>query len=162
MTLDDRLVDIVGKTKQHASLRYYSRPLSGITHLVVHHSADEGTPWSWAEYHVGHHGWPGVAYHVAVMGDGTAYKCQPDSAISYHAGGKFNPVAFGFVLQGDLTKHEPTAKQLAKLLLVARRYVRAYSIPPGNIIGHRDAMPGSTVCPGAPWVVEFLRAALAS
>lgn len=149
------MIDVVNYLPKHNTLRYQDRPTGNIKFVIVHHSADEGDPWGWARYHVDHHGWPGIGYHAAVMRDGTVLKTNLDRTLSYHAGGAYNPISVGICFQGDLSKRPPTVEQLAAGLVTVNRYVRAYN---AQIKGHGEVM--QTACPGAAWLVDWLRRAI--
>lgn len=167
------LISIVSQLPRHPTLRYRDRPLTAIDGISVHHSADEGNPWSWAQYHIkpaaeGGPPWtpdglgaPGICYHAAVMRDGRAYKLQLDRTQCWHTA-DHNGHTLGIVFQGHLGRLPPTEAQIASGLWVVRQYMRAYpAIVAPNIRGHGEWNPGATECPGT-WLAQALRAALAA
>lgn len=135
-----------------------TRPLTAIDGLAIHHAADEGTPQAWARYHTtspdqGGPSWgpaTTIGYHVAIMRDGTVYKCAKDSdqtpGVANH-----NRHLIHIVLQGDLTKTQPTPAQIRSLLEVCRQYQGAYAVPTDRVRGHQewvDDPAWATSCPG--------------
>lgn len=116
--------------------------------IVIHHSV---TPSDYpldriAEYHVGR-GYPGIAYHYAIPGDGAIYRTNPDNLFTWH--GHDGNSGLGICLLGDFTTSHPTEAQLSSASwLVA--YLRGL-YGPLPVLGHRECGRAATACPGATW-----------
>lgn len=117
--------------------------------IVIHHSV---TPSDYpldriAEYHVGR-GYPGIAYHYAIPGDGAVYRCNPDDALSWH--GHDGNTGLGVVLLGDFTSAPPTEAQLVSAAWLVGYLRGLYG--PLPVLGHRDCGRAATACPGDTWL----------
>jgi N-acetyl-anhydromuramyl-L-alanine amidase AmpD len=130
-------------------------------YLVIHHSAtDRGSAALFDRSHR-RRGWDELGYHFVIDNGrggpdgrievGSRWRSQKWGA---HCGGtpdnEYNNFGIGICLVGDLRERMPSAAQLASLRRLARYLVLRYGIPPGNVIGHRDAPNARTVCPGKP------------
>ena len=142
-----KFFDVRDKLPRHPRRRYARRPLSAITHLVLHHSGTRsGSPESFARYHTWVRGWPGIGYHYVVAKDGTVYKTNALSAPSYHARG-MNLSGVGIALVGDFNRDEPTPEQVEaarELIGLLKDYFTS-----AKVIFHRDVPGSHTTCPGA-------------
>lgn len=90
--------------------------------------------------------WGDVPYHfyIGVSGrvaQGRSLTFAGDTNTRYDTAGWIQ-----VVLEGDFTKEQPTAGQLAALHDLTRRLVARYRIPPNRITAHDDH--ASTNCPG--------------
>lgn len=151
------IIDIVDELPKHATLKYATRPLTGITTLTIHHtvSPPDRSIESIASYHVNSNGWPGIGYHFVIKDDGRIYQTNYLETKSYHAGsytapGDENAVSVGVTLQGDFTNVPPPQAQLdaARELVVRLKNV----LPSVTaVLGHRQMPGASTACPGATW-----------
>ncbi len=149
-----RVVDERGQLP-HGAEDYPERPLSRITHLVVHHSAGAQTSVAaLAAYHV-RQGWPGIGYQVVVDEDGTVHLCHDLTVASYHCGvltkpGDENAYTVGVCCQGNReTAAVPEAQwqSLQKVLGALQAELGAGRSEPLQIVGHKDINP-QTLCPG--------------
>lgn len=144
-----------------------TRPLNLIDGIAIHHSADEGTPASWAQYHTkapadGGPSWgPAntIGYHRAVLRDGTVYKTAFDRdqtpGVANH-----NRHLVHIVLQGNLTKAPPSKEQLLGALSAVREFMTAYGIPIERVRTHgewQDDPAWATACPGIPDLGKHIR-----
>lgn len=91
-------------------------------------------------------GWGDVPYHfyIGVSGriaEGRGLAFAGDTNTRYDTAGWIQ-----VVLEGDFTKEQPTAGQLASLHDLTRRLVARYAIAPSRITAHDDH--ASTNCPG--------------
>lgn len=151
------IIDIVDELPKHATLKYATRPLTGITTLTIHHtvSPPDRSIESIASYHVNSNGWPGIGYHFVIKDDGRIYQTNYLETKSYHAGsytapGDENAVSVGVTLQGDFTNDPPPQAQLdAARELVA--YLKGVLPSVTAVLGHRQMPGASTACPGATW-----------
>jgi len=128
-------------------------------YIVVHHSAGpSGNAEVFDQWHRAR-GWDGLGYHFVITnGDG-----GPDGAVQVgrrwriqkwgaHTGGtpdnEYNNFGIGICLVGDFSETRPTPSQLASLRKLVDFLARRYDIPPGRVVGHRDAPGATTDCPG--------------
>lgn len=151
------IIDIVDELPKHATLKYATRPLTGITTLTIHHtvSPPDRSIESIASYHVNSNGWPGIGYHFVIKDTGIIYQTNYLETKSYHAGsyaapGDENAVSVGVTLQGDFTNAPPPQAQLdAARELVA--HLKSVLPSVTAVLGHRQMPGASTACPGATW-----------
>lgn len=132
---------------------YDRRSLSGITTIVIHHSAVpvDSAAEAIARYHSESLQWPGIGYHFVVHQDGHSEWCQDLDRMSYHVSGR-NREMVGICLPGDWSGQIPPAAQLAacRRLVAEIQFQLGWFVP---VRGHREvARPGQwTACPGATW-----------
>lgn len=147
------VVDLRGKLPVDG--QYDTRPIDGITHIIIHHSATKGqTIRSIAEFHVSARGWPAIAYHFAVGYDGKIFILHDIDEKTFHAQG-WNTKAVGVCLIGNYQDREVPPEVIhscERLVLMLRE---AYDIP--YVLFHRDTKP--TACPGSHAVeaLQFLK-----
>jgi len=138
--------DIVDDLPKHPSKPPYSkRQLSQIQAISVHHSdSDNQTAYDHANYHVGHHEWPGIAYHIVIEYDGEIYLTNYFDTVSYHTKNN-NTALIGICLSGDYEHKAPSNAQLDSLdrIIEDIRLELGWDIP---VNGHRDYR--NTTCPG--------------
>jgi N-acetyl-anhydromuramyl-L-alanine amidase AmpD len=128
-------------------------------YIVIHHSAtDGGNADEFDKMHRAR-GWDGLGYHFVIdSGQG-----GPDGRVEVgerwrlqkwgaHTGGtpdnEYNNHGIGICLVGNFMESSPSDAQLASLKALVCDLAARYAIPPGRIIGHRDAPGASTECPG--------------
>lgn len=141
-----------GELMRHPTKRYSTRPLPGITHIIVHHSAStHHTAEDFARWHVEDNGWSGIAYHFVIEKDGTIIICNPIDSIGAHAT-PYNEVSIGICLSGNFELEDPTPQQLEALnWLVEDVRNRIKQLNGGWILtvkGHKDVRVNPTACPG--------------
>lgn len=108
-----QLKDLRGKTKSKGA--YTDHGVNSKTDIAIHHSLTKsGDSAAFANYHVGTHGWPGVAYHFVILKNGTIEWNHNLGIKSYHVGNS-NKIAVGICLVGDFRSEEPTDTQKASL-----------------------------------------------
>jgi hypothetical protein len=130
-------------------------------HIVIHHSAtDRGCAAVFDRWHRERNGWDSLGYHFVICngrggGDGEV-EVGPRWAPQKwgaHCGGtpdnEYNNYGIGICLVGDFRERLPSDRQLASLRRLVRYLAGRYGIPPGRVIGHRDAPNARTACPGA-------------
>jgi N-acetyl-anhydromuramyl-L-alanine amidase AmpD len=147
------IYDITDKLPKHSKKRYSSRKLCDIKSIAIHHSAtSSGTPAAFARYHVSTNKWPGIGYHYVVLKDGTVFKCNPLSLMTYHVG-KSNREAIGICLVGNFDAETPPAAQLRTTQELIRTLRAAF--PAGLKLKRHHDYPGYAYksCPGSkfPW-----------
>ena len=133
-------------------------------HIVIHHTAT--TSGSVESIHAAHlknkdkngNPWLGIGYHF-VIGNGDG---MPDGAIEptfrwrtqiqgAHAGSSnkdYNERGIGICLVGNFEKAPPTAAQRKSVKLLVATLRAEYSVPAGNVVGHKDIRASATECPG--------------
>ncbi len=149
-----RIIDVRARLPASRHRKYSSRRLAAISRLVVHHSGtDGGTPESFAAYHTYTLGWPGIGYHYVIARDGTVYKTNALSAVSYHARGA-NLNGVGVCLVGDFNRGRPAEAQLQSLRELLR--VLGLHLPGAQVTLHREVPGSRTSCPGRNFTRELL------
>lgn len=123
-----------------------------IERVTVHHTAVafDGRATAlrlraYQRYHQGM-GWPDVAYHLLIGGDGVPYEGRPfeacgDSATDYDSSGHLL-----IALDGDFSAAEPREAQLRALVELVAWASDTFDISPDALRGH-DAY-AATACPG--------------
>lgn len=124
-----------------------------IERLTVHHTAaalnDNRAAPGRLRGHQAYHkslGWPDLAYHIAVDGNGNIYagratSARGDTATDYDPSGHFLVVA-----EGDFNSQEIPSAQLDGVATVLAWAAAEFTADPSTIRGHRDWT--STSCPG--------------
>lgn len=108
-----QLVNLRGKLPHDGW--YEVLPETRKTDIAIHHSLTKtGNSRAFANYHVGTHGWPEVAYHFVILRDGTIEYNHQLGVKSYHVGNS-NDIAVGICLVGDFRDSEPTEAQKKSL-----------------------------------------------
>lgn len=92
--------------------------------------------------------WPDLPYHYLITPDGRIFAgrdqaYRPESNTNYPLDGVINVQVFGDYEQQILSL--PALESLVELLV---ELCRQHSIHPSTIVGHRQAAPGQTTCPG--------------
>ncbi|MGH1339293.1 MAG: peptidoglycan recognition protein family protein [Aureispira sp.] len=151
-TIDDKYSK--GELVQHPTKRYGTRPLSGVDHIIVHHSAHlHATASDFARWHVDGNDWPALGYHFVIEKDGTIVIGNPIDTLSYHAA-PYNTRAIGICLSGNFELEDPTPQQLKALdWLIADLRGRLKPLNGGKtlqVLGHKDVRQSPTACPGLP------------
>lgn len=149
------ITDITSDLRKHETARYADRLTSAITHFAIHHAAVEPKSVDgrrdaelYAEYHVRHHGWPGIGYAFVIGPDGTIWQTNPLDKWTYHVGSA-NKYTVGICLVGDFTDAvppEPQLKATARLVAWLRRVLCG-----ATVMGHKEFSGSTTQCPGDTW-----------
>lgn len=148
-----KILDLTGKLPAHKRKRYKKREVSEVKSIAIHHSATtSGTPEAFARYHVESNDWPGIGYHYVILKNGTVFKCNPLTAMTYHVGNS-NREAIGICLVGNFDIDHPTQQQLSSLRKLIEEIKSG--LPGGiKVLRHHD-YPGYDwkSCPGRffPW-----------
>lgn len=144
-----QVINVVDDLPKHSSEKYGKRKRKDITGVSIHHSGTEGgTLQDFARYHVQYNYWPGIAYHYVVTKDGTIYKTQPNTSVSWHTGGH-NQNNLSIMIVGNYSKKEPPEVQFEALIQITRAVMVAYSIGVSSILGHNEfSGHGANACPG--------------
>jgi len=124
--------------------------------IVIHHSASPSGSMAVFDKEHRAKGWDGVGYHF-VIGNGTnsgdgqvevtpRWPIQKWGAHAKTLDNKFNEYGIGICMVGNFDTERPTPAQLASLTKLVAFLMQTYSIPPQNVLGHRDTK--ATECPG--------------
>ncbi len=138
--------------------------------IVVHHSAGaSGAAHSIDEFHTNVRRWRnGLGYHF-VIGNGSATPAGLIEGGRRWAGqlrgapsvsdeeNQMNKTGIGICLVGNFENTHPTEAQMRALAVLVRTLQRRYNIPTRRVIGHRDVLPGHTLCPGENFSIERFR-----
>lgn len=156
------MIDLVDRLMHHSKKRYKERKAENITQIVLHHSATKPNTldgmrdvYAFAEYHVRELGWPGIGYHYVVAPDGTIYKTQANTTVSYHASGA-NTCSLGVCMIGHFDKYPVPEAQWKATVQLVKELMKAYNIPADKVIGHRE-VPAPKSCPGAKVSMDAFR-----
>ena len=135
--------------------------------IVIHHSATgSGGALAFDRMHRAR-GWDELGYQF-VIDNGTAraggcvevgsrWVKQKYGAHTKSPDGKYNLQGIGICLVGNFEKETPGPEQWDSLVRLVAFLQGEYGIPARNIIGHRDANGGATLCPGKNLSVKKLR-----
>ncbi len=138
------------------------------THIVLHHTATASdNAASIDRFHRRVRGWAnGLGYDFVIgngsrSGDGEIevghrWRRQLDGA--HCLAGDMNRKAIGICFVGNFEAGPgPTEAQVLAGIGLVRHVARRFSIPPENILGHREVPGGDTLCPGKFFPLELMR-----
>lgn len=142
--------DIRTELTKHKTLSYKRRNIDDITDVIIHHSAMEGTPKDFSDYHVNNKNWPGLAYHYMIDKKGQIYLCNQISFITYHCQNN-NSKSIGICFIGNYENDTMDSIQSWKCIhLLAHIHA---------VIGHftlgYHSQYKATLCPGKDIVDKF-------
>ncbi|UTR09111.1 N-acetylmuramoyl-L-alanine amidase [Evansella sp. LMS18] len=139
------LKDIRQQLRKHTHKNYAKQNLSRIQFITLHHSGTtSGDAFSFVDYHVRHHGWPGIGYHFVITKTGIVQWTNSLETVSYHTGGR-NSGNIGICLTGagEFTSSQFEAMNRLLVLLTGQ-----FQIPVRNVLGHNEHPGQQTICPG--------------
>ena len=146
----------IDELPKHGTKKYKTRLLSDIKYIVIHHSATKnGSPLSFAKYHVESRNWPGIGYHYVIGKDGIIHKTNNLTTMSYHAG-SCNRQGIGICLIGNFEEDRPTQEQYNALAKLTKELQKKYSWL--IIKKHKDLT--KTNCPGNNFDITYLQTLL--
>jgi len=126
----------------------YDQPLAQVLNtIIVHHSSLpfwQG-PREVQQLHMQQWGFADIGYHFLINLWGQLYEGRSLTVRGAHTAG-FNTGTIGVVLLDNFEQYPPTVLQLGKLTALGRCLAQRYSLT--HLAGHRDFLPGQTVCPG--------------
>lgn len=141
-------------------------PLDRIREIILHSTdSDDSSPESTARFHtepvsLGGRGWSRIGYHYYLARSGVAYQTLLPTWDGCHA--PPNRHRLGIVLVGRCAG-TPTEQQLLILDGLLQWLTARHHLPRAAVLGHREAMPGHTDCPGDAalrWLERWRRAAI--
>lgn len=115
--------------------------------VVVHHSAmalSDG-PRDIQSMHMHRRGFLDIGYHFVIDGRGRIYEGRNLAVHGAHVSGH-NAGTLGIALMGNYEEIEPAPEQLARLKWLVGNLMAKHPIT--HLAGHRDFLPGKTLCPG--------------
>ena len=140
---------------------------SQIVRILIHctDGPREQTPAAVARFHTAAkpagRGWPSIAYHFFVDGQGRIYKTLKNTDIGFHCKGE-NTESLGVVWTGRDADTPTDAQWTALVWLVAKVLLTAY--PRAQVYGHRERPSGASqgkTCPGTHFDMDAFRTAVA-
>lgn len=138
------------------------------THIVLHHTATASdNAASIDRFHRHLRGWAnGLGYHF-VIGNGSrsedgeievGHRWRRQLAGAHCQADDMNRKAIGICFVGSFEAGPgPTDAQVLAGIGLVRYLTRRFSIPPENILGHREVPGGDTLCPGKFFPLELMR-----
>lgn len=132
---------------------WYTRELSQIKKLVVHHDAiphDNRTQEQISQAILKTHannGWPGHSYHFMIHRDGSVYQINDLRWVVWHDTHNWDSV--GILLTGYFHpphNNAPTKAQLAAMHFLLQKLQKDFKVPTDSVLGHRQR--SATACPG--------------
>jgi len=134
--------------KYKTTVNWRKRPLAGLKHIVVHHSAyaqdnqsNEARLQTMKGWHV-NNGWAGLSYHYAIMRDGSIYQINHDDDLTWTD--SHNSFSLSILVDGYFhhpKNDQPTPAQLKSLHWLAHTLQKRYSktVHGDNwLIAHKD------------------------
>ncbi len=140
------------------------------THIALHHTATASdNAASIDRFHRNIRGWAnGLGYHFVIgngsrSGDGeieVGHRWRRQLVGAHCQADDMNRKAIGICFVGNFeTGPGPTDAQVLAGIGLVRYLARRFSIPPENILGHREVPGGDTLCPGRFFPLELMRLA---
>lgn len=136
----------------------WTRPLSQVNYLAIHHTAgpDTQTPTEIALYHINNNGWTGVGYHFLIAKDGTVFYVGDISTARANVA-NLNEQVLGICLIGSfISGRQPTNAQIDSVAKLCDFFINNYPALTNvtswdDVRGHKELPGQSTVCPGDAW-----------
>lgn len=146
------------------------QPLTRVDAIIVHHTASPVATTTYADVERWHRerGFEGVGYHRLITWDpatdrATVHLGRPDRYQGAHALNGWNARSLGVCVAGSFEETGwygmPVVLRRA-LVETVRDLLEEHGLTPDDVLGHGEAHPGHTVCPG--YDPAELRAALRS
>lgn len=157
--LGDKFVDLRNKLPGDCYNWSWSRPLSQVNYLAIHHSAtvDTKTPEDIANIHI-NNSWGGIGYHFLISLDGTVYYVGDISTARANVA-NLNEQVLGICLIGNFTQGQiPSRGQLDSAHKLCEFFINDYSDLSNlnswdRVRGHKELPNQSTNCPGDNWEI---------
>ena len=136
-------------------------------YIIIHHTALPYTTTSVEairRWQVDKRGFGDIGYHFVVRsarGLGVAEPGRDVTKRGAHCVG-YNSRSIGVCIAGDWSKMDPSAHRriFERAVALVRKLQEEYSISTENVLGHREAHPGHTDCPGLKLDMDAFRALL--
>ncbi len=156
--LGNKFVDLRDSLPGDAYNWSWTRPLSQVNYLAIHHSAtaDSKTPEDIANVHINNNGWGGIGYHFIISKDGTVYYVGDISTARANAA-NLNEQVLGICLVGNFIQGQvPSSAQLESTHKLCEFFISDFSALSNinswdKVRGHKELPNQSTDCPGDNW-----------
>lgn len=141
------IIDITDRLPKHKIKQWPKRSAAQIQRIIVHHMASEAPLINQANYHINHHGWPGLAYHLVIV-KGQVYQTNDLISRTSHAMGA-NDIGIGIAVLGDLSKRDMTLEERNALYaaILTVRELFPHAIIQGHNEASKELANHSTSCP---------------
>lgn len=157
-SLGNRFVDIRDTIPGDSYNWSWTRPLSQVKYLAIHHTAapDTQTPTEIANFHINNNGWGGIGYHFLISKDGTVYYVGDISTARANVA-NLNDQVIGICLIGNfMAGVTPTDEQIDyanKLCdFFINNYPDLFNVDSwDDVKGHKELPGQATACPGDSW-----------
>ena len=155
-----RIDNLILPHNPHYDIRklWGNRPTTMINKIIVHQSLSDSTTEQVNRYHTSKEshikpgvGCPKICYHYTIEKDGTIYKVNKDTDITWHTAGQ-NMTSLGVLVLGNFSgegyvgKSFPTDRQLTSLTYLLDKLRLSYKLTKNDVYGHHDF--GKPACPG--------------
>ncbi|MBN1582838.1 MAG: N-acetylmuramoyl-L-alanine amidase [Anaerolineae bacterium] len=143
--------NVVYQLPVHASKQYAERKLTTIQNIVINHSAVPATVTvgQIAQFHVKNMEWPGIGYHFYIDGQGSIYKTNELTTISFHVG-NYDSTSVGICVAGNFTKTIPTSSQIQSTAHLIAWLLQEFELPLNAVKGKKEFI--DTQSPGQQWL----------
>lgn len=152
--MNDNIIDITATLQRHRTRTYPQRNMSVVSQLICHSSGTlNGSPESFARYHVNNLGWAGIGYHV-VFDMKKIWLTQHFNRTTNHCSGQ-NTRSIGICMIGDFDRQPATPevyKRYAEVILL----VETLTNKKYNVKLHRD-FTNKKSCPGRNFKLDQLK-----
>lgn len=131
------------------------------THIIIHHTgAEEKDAAQVRRYHLSL-GWIDTGYHYVIERAGRVVPGRGLTFAGAHClASGMNSRGIGIALIGNLENHPALPPQESSLLKLVRDLSGRFSIPVGNVLGHKEVPGAATACPGKHLSMASLRNSL--
>lgn len=142
----------------------WTRPLSQVNYLAIHHTAgpETQTPEQIANFHIQSNGWGGIGYHFLVDRNGVVYYVGDISTARANVA-NLNDAVIGICLIGSfMAGREPSDQQLSSVRVLCDFFINNYPALTNlnswdQVKGHKELPGQSTACPGENWATWKLK-----
>ncbi|SFI31296.1 MULTISPECIES: peptidoglycan recognition family protein [unclassified Bacillus (in: firmicutes)] len=142
--------------KAHLSFRDPLQPLQAVTHIIIHHTAEDGWDvYKTHEFHQNNRGWSGIGYNYFIEEDGTIYEGR-GLHIGAHAKG-YNTSSIGICISGNFDVYDPITVQMISLHWLCKQFMYQFSLDSEQVLGHRELDGVTKTCPGTRFSMGKLR-----
>ncbi|MEH7464736.1 peptidoglycan recognition family protein [Bacillus thuringiensis] len=142
--------------KAHVFFRDPLQPLQTVTHIIIHHTAENGWDVNKThEFHKNSRGWSGIGYNYFIEENGTIYEGR-GLHIGAHAKG-YNTNSIGICISGNFDIYDPTPVQMISLHWLCKQFMHQFSLHSKQVLGHRELDGVTKTCPGTRFSMETLR-----
>lgn len=149
---DNRIRKIIGELPHHSFKKFNVRDKSTIKYIVLHHSSNDESIITDANYHINHNNWPGIGYHYVIDKDGTIYQVNWLTKITYHTMG-YNRYSIGICFLGNYSIKSLNEKQIEAGQYLIHYLQHTLNIQQIYLHGELN----NTECPGTNFQAKYFR-----